>query len=205
MTTSSSPRPRGRPTQQRRSAEKQQAMRAAAAQLLIDRGPDAVTHRQVAAAAGLPQGSASYYFPNAEGLFLAAVEEAEKVRVAGAHAYADALRRRTRSPATTARLLIEALYAPHLEPDVVPLRLAPMLEATRTPSTAAAMADAWPHLLAALRKVLDASGYSAIADDDIVQLRLLADAALLYATTAGSDDAIDYAVERLARLITQLS
>ncbi|CAM3246846.1 helix-turn-helix domain-containing protein [Nocardioides dubius] len=180
-------------------------MREAAARLLIDRGPDAVTHRQVAAAAGLPQGSASYYFPNREGLFLAAVEEAERIRVAGAHAYADALRRRARTPATTARLLVEALYAPHLEPDVVTLRLAPMLEATRTPGTAAVMSTSWPQLLAALRTVLDASGYPEIADDDVVQLRLLADAALLYATTAGSADAIKYAVERVARLLTQLA
>lgn len=205
MTDRQAPQAGGRPTQQRRSAEKQQAMRAAAARLLIDRGPDAVTHRQVADAAGLPQGSASYYFPHREGLFLAAVEEAERLRVAGAQAYADALLRRTRTPATTARLLVEALYAPHLEPDVVALRLAPMLEATRTPSTAAVMAASWPQLLAALRTVLDACGYQQIDDEDVVQLRLLADAALLYAATAGSLDAIDYAVQRLARLLHQLS
>ncbi|MGO2042165.1 MAG: TetR family transcriptional regulator, partial [Cellulosimicrobium funkei] len=69
-----------RTTVQGRSAERQRAMVDAAAHLLIDQGFAAVTHRQVARAAGVPQGSASYYFPTSASLVAAAVEAAEDVR-----------------------------------------------------------------------------------------------------------------------------
>lgn len=179
-------------------------MRSAAAQLLIERGPDAVTHRQVAAAAGVPVGSASYYFPSRDGLYRAAVEAAEGIRMAAARAYADALPRRDRSPRTTARALIEALYAPHLEPDVVAVRLHPMLEATRTDGTAPTMRASWPVYLDVFRSVLDKSGYDGMDQDDVVALRLMVDAGLIYASTSGADDAVDYAVERVAALLRRM-
>lgn len=179
-------------------------MREAAARLLIDEGPEAITHRRVAAAAGVPIGSASYYFPTRDGLYRAAVEAAEEVRVAGAREYAAALPRRARGPRTTARLLVEALYAPHLEPDVVAVRLAPMLEATRSQATAPTMQASWPAYLAVFRTVLEKSGYAGVTDEGIVALRLMVDAGLLYAGTAGAHDAVEYSVGRVAALLALL-
>ena len=57
-----------RATVQGRSAQRQRAMVEAAAHLLIEEGFGAVTHRRVARAAGVPQGSASYYFPTSASL-----------------------------------------------------------------------------------------------------------------------------------------
>ncbi|GAA4424947.1 hypothetical protein GCM10023169_22100 [Georgenia halophila] len=179
-------------------------MRAAAARLLIDKGPEAVTHRRVAVEAGVPIGSASYYFPGRDGLFQAAVEAAESLRVATARAYAERLTRRSRSARKTASHLVEALYAPHLEPDVVATRLAPMLEATRSRGTAPTMRASWPQLLDVFRTVLDKSGYSGVADEDVVLLRLTVDSGLLYATTAGAEDVLAYAVDQVARLLTRV-
>src|SRR5699024_2111078 len=149
MTTS--PQPRGRQTQQVRSTARKDAMRSAAAQLLIDQGPSAITHRRVAEAAGLPPGSAAYYYPTREGLYAAAVEAAENLRATAAHELAHGLEFRDRTQQAVARLLIETWYAPKLRDDVVPVRLEPMLAAVRQEGLSEIMARARPRHLDALR------------------------------------------------------
>ncbi|WP_418062249.1 TetR/AcrR family transcriptional regulator [Pimelobacter simplex] len=191
-----------RPKARARSAQRQQAMVDAAARLLIEEGPDAVTHRKVAAAAGVPAGSAGYYFPTRQELYAAAVAAAEGVRTAGAAARAAALPRRRRSATATAALLLEVLYAPALDRAVVTRRLQPMLEATSDPDLRPIMAASRPALLAALRETLDRCGWGEVgasADFDLV-VRML-DAALLYGAAAGDDDPVADAVADVARLL----
>jgi len=177
-------------------------MTEAAARLLIEEGPDAVTHRRVAAAAGVPAGSAGYYFPTRQELYAAAVAAAEDLRSAGATARARALPRRRRSATATARLLLEVLYAPALDAAVVTRRLQPMLEATADPELRPIMAASRPILLAALREALERCGWAAVAaspDFDLV-VRML-DAALLYGAAAGDADPVADAVADVARLL----
>lgn len=186
---------------QRRSSLRQQAMVDAAARLLIDEGPDAVTHRRVAAAAGVPAGSASYYFPNRSALYAAAVRAAEHLRSTSAQQHANALPQRDRSAHSTARLLLETLYAPALDEAVVSRRLQPMLEATTDPELRPIMMASRPALLEALRIVLSRSGWSDIAqstDFDLI-VRML-DAALLHSAASG-DDPVHDAVDVVARLL----
>ncbi|MFE6970786.1 TetR/AcrR family transcriptional regulator [Isoptericola sp. NPDC057653] len=196
-------RPRGRRMVQDRGADKQDRMVRAAAVLLIDEGFGAITHRRVAEAAGLPQGSASYYFPSSAALVAAAVEAAEELRGASAQAAADALPRRRRSAATTARLLVEVLYAPHVDDAVVARRLDPMMTAMRDPALQPIMRRSRPRLLAAARTVLAASGFEdACADPrDVDLVAHLVDAALLTAASSGADGVLDRATATVARLL----
>lgn len=188
-----------RATVQDRSTQRQRAMVGAAARLLIEQGFGAVTHRQVARAAGLPQGSASYYFPTSASLVAAAVEAAEDLRANAAQEHADGLARRARSTTATARELIETLYAPHVDDAVVEVRLDPMLTAMRDAALRPIMRASRPRLLAALRTVLDASGYDDVEDVDL--LAHVVDAALVAAAAEDDGRVLDHATATVSRLL----
>ena len=194
--------PARRETRQARSTERQQAMRDAAARLLITEGPAAVTHRRVAAVAGVPAGSASYYFPSREDLYAQAVAAAEDVRADSAERFAAGLRARRRGPERTAELLIEAMYAPRLTPDVVTVRLEPMISASRTPVLAEIMRAHRARLLAALGEVLAKSGYTAASlgrNLDLVALTI--ESSLLYGAASGQADPVRFATTTVAHLL----
>lgn len=198
---SPSPSSRGRKTHQARSAARQEDMRAAAARLLIDEGPHAITHRGVAEAAQVPPGSAAYYYPTREGLYAAAVEAAEELRANAAHDLAQALDTRHRSQQDVARLLIETWYAPKLRDDVVSVRLEPMLAAVRQEGLSDIMAQSRPRHLESLAEVLRRSGYPKLAaSEDLNLVAMMIDAALLYAATTGQPP-IDRATSAVARLL----
>lgn len=196
-----SPQPRGRKTQQRRSTARKDAMRAAAAQLLIDQGPNAITHRRVAEAAGLPTGSAAYYYPTREGLYAAAVEAAEELRATAAHQLAHGLDNQDRTQQDVAQLLIETWYAPKLRDDVVPVRLEPMLAAVRQEGLSEIMARTRPRHLEALAEVLRRSGYAQLAKSrDLDLVAMILDSALLYAATTNQPP-IATATAAVARIL----
>ncbi|TCI99097.1 TetR family transcriptional regulator [Aeromicrobium sp. IC_218] len=191
-----------RRTKQARSAAQQEAMTRAAATLLIEEGPDAITFRNVARAAGVAEGSASYYFPSKRALYAAAVRAAETVRTTSARATAESLEVAERSPADTAGLMIEVFYAPALGPDVVTRRLEPMLDATRSPELHDVMAASRPHLLESLRIVLRRSGHATVADSEDVELvAQQIDAGLLYGALAGEQDPVGFARRGVARVL----
>lgn len=194
--------PPSRNTTQVRSTDRQKLLAEAAARLLIQHGPTAVTHRRVAAEAGVPAGSANYYFPSKAGLYAAAVRGAEEIRRDSAHAYAESIPQRRRSPVETARQLIETFYAPGLDADLLTLRLEPMLAATRDPHLRNTMTEFRPGHLDALRIVLRRSGHPAIADGpDVDLLAQMIDASLLYAGLAGESDPVDAAARSVGRLL----
>lgn len=192
----------GRKTVQDRSTTRQRAMVDAAARLLIDEGPDGVTHRKVAAAAGVPAGSATYYFPTRRALYTDAVRAAEAIRTTTARERAESLPRRNRSARHTAGLLLEVLYAPHLDEAVVRRRLQPMLEAAADPELRPIMAASRPALLEALRIALRRSGWESVAASADFELAArMIDAALLYSSAVGEPDPVAGAVEAVARLL----
>ncbi|KAA1423388.1 TetR/AcrR family transcriptional regulator [Mumia zhuanghuii] len=191
-----------RSPRQARSADKLDALRAAAGRLLIDQGPEAVTYRGVAVAAGLSPGSASYYFENRDELYAAAVEAAEEQRTAAAQARAESLDTQPRTADEVARLLIEVTYAPHVADDVVTLRLEPMLAAQRNERLRPTMAASRPRLLEALATVLTRSGHRSPGADDLDLLVQVIDAGLMYAWARGSEHVIDDATKTVARILT---
>jgi DNA-binding transcriptional regulator YbjK len=79
----------GKPTTDKGRA-RHSAIVQAAADLLTDAGPPAVTHRAVAARAGVPLGSTTYYFADRDELVAAAIERARATDVTRARAAAAA-------------------------------------------------------------------------------------------------------------------
>ncbi|RLP83692.1 TetR family transcriptional regulator [Mycetocola lacteus] len=184
-------------TQQRR-----ELMVAAAATLLIAEGPRAITHRRVADAAGIPAGSANYLFATRRELYAAAVTSAENVRVTAATRVAEALPRSERDAVATASLLLETWYAPQTDPNLVRVRLEPMLEAGADPELREIMAVSRPRLLAALETVLDRCGFGGVGETEMIAQML--DASLLYAVGAGEADPRLAAARQVARLLDLL-
>ena len=184
---------------QGRGADRQQLMVDAAARLLIDEGFEAITHRRVADAAGVPRGSASYYFPTTSGLRAVAVRAAEDLRVASAREYADALPRRKRSSRGTARELIATAFAPRVDDTVVATRLDPMTAALRDPELAPIMHEHRPGILAALGTTLERSGHGGVTDLDL--LAHLLDAALVTAASGPGEGVIDRAADLVGRFL----
>ncbi|RLP77413.1 TetR family transcriptional regulator [Mycetocola tolaasinivorans] len=182
--------------------ERREQMIAAAATLLIAEGPRAITHRRVAETAGIPAGSANYLFPTRRELYAAAVTSAEGVRTAAATAVAQALPRVDRGPEDTALLLLETWYAPHTDPDLVRIRLQPMLEAGADPELREIMTASRPSLLAALDTVLDRSGFGGAGETELIAQML--DASLLYAVGTGAADPRAQAAAQVARLLVLL-
>ncbi|MFD1826678.1 MULTISPECIES: TetR/AcrR family transcriptional regulator [Mumia] len=191
-----------RSPRQARSAEKLDALRSAAGRLLIEEGPDAVTYRGVALAAGLPAGTASYYFPSHDELYAAAVDAAEEQRTEAAHAQANSLEEKPRTALEVARLLIDVAYAPHVAEDVVTRRLEPMLAAQRNERLRPTMTASRPRLLDALATVVTRSGHPPPEPDDLELLAQVIDAGLMYARARGSEHVIDDAALTVARILT---
>jgi len=189
---------------QQRSREKKELMANAAAQLLIDNGPSAVTHRNVAEAAGLAPGSGNYYFPSKSELYEAAVARAEDYRSAMAGELAAKV-----SPQKTskevAHVLLDVLFAPALTNDVVSKRLIPMLEAHKDPKLQVIMSEHGPILReAAIIAFQRATGHQLDeATADLITMSITS--ALLFASAMGNPDPIDYAVSQGALLMDKLN
>jgi DNA-binding transcriptional regulator YbjK len=79
----------------------------AAASVLRDLGPDAVTHRAVAAAAGLPLASTTYYFGSRAELLVSAVERAVEEDLAAAQKAVAATKPGKRSGRAAATLVLK--------------------------------------------------------------------------------------------------
>ncbi|MFC4223209.1 TetR/AcrR family transcriptional regulator [Lysinibacter cavernae] len=178
-------------------------MVAAAANLLIDQGPDAITHRRVAEAANIPLGSANYFFPTRRELYAFAVEAAEATRLEAAQQIADELATASRSATETARLLIQTWYAPHVGRDVVRARLNPMIDALHDPELSTVMAASRPRLLAVLTRVLEKSGFTGVTDVDLVALVL--DGSLLYERETEDADPLSNAERQVARQLVLIA
>jgi DNA-binding transcriptional regulator YbjK len=104
-----------------RLTAKGEARRAAivetAAQLVATAGPDAVSHRAVASASGLPLAATTYYFDRLDDLRAAAVAQVLEVEAARVERLVDALPRRARSAAATAEHLVDVVLGPDRRSD----------------------------------------------------------------------------------------
>lgn len=78
-------------TARRDPEARRQQIITAAVRAIADVGVGNVTHRQIAALAGVPLGSTTYYFPTLDDLVAAALREAVEFARAGLEAWADEL------------------------------------------------------------------------------------------------------------------
>jgi DNA-binding transcriptional regulator YbjK len=91
---------------------RRQALAAAAAELLIEGGFDAVRHRAVAERAGLPLASTTYYFDSIDELVTAAVEHHARAELAAGHELLTELAREPRGVDEAIELLLDQLLGP---------------------------------------------------------------------------------------------
>lgn len=91
---------------------RRQALAAAAAELLIEGGFDAVRHRAVAERAGLPLASTTYYFDSIDELVTAAVEHHARAELAVGHDLLAELAREPRGVDEAIELLLDQLLGP---------------------------------------------------------------------------------------------
>nr|WP_256127800.1 TetR family transcriptional regulator [Arthrobacter sp. SDTb3-6] len=179
-------------------------MAVAAAQLLIDEGPSAVTHRRVAEAAGLAAGSGNYYFPSKKDLFRTAVAGAEDLRAESALKAALDCRRGESSLVSVALRLTGIYFAPRLGPDVVTMRLNPILEAGHDPELQEIIRSHRPLLAQALNLGLERMTGRMLADGDMEMLVQNIAASLLYGFALGEEDPLSYSTRSTARLLELL-
>jgi len=91
---------------------RRQALAAAAAELLIEGGFDAVRHRAVAERAGLPLASTTYYFDSIDELVTAAVEHHARAELAAGQELLAELARAPRGVDEAIELLLDQLLGP---------------------------------------------------------------------------------------------
>lgn len=131
------------------------ALVAAAADLVATRGPDAVSHRAVAAAAGVPLAATTYYFHDLPDLLVAGVEQASAAEVAAAVAVVDAAGRGRRPVAETAALVVDVLVGPGRRTDAeLQAHYERLLAGGRHPAVRPALQDAGARLHALVGELL---------------------------------------------------
>jgi DNA-binding transcriptional regulator YbjK len=129
-----------------RGEARREAIVDAAAGLLLTGGVTAVAHRPVAAAAGVPLGSTTYYFRDREDLVAAAVQRSGEIEAARARAALERSRPRPGRPArgarAAARRLVDVVVGLDRcgDPALVGALYERIVEAARVP---AARAAAW--------------------------------------------------------------
>lgn len=190
-----------REAKQERSQARQQLMAEAAARLLIEEGPGAVTHRRVAEAAGLAPGSGSYYFPSKRELIRTAVAGAEDLRSRSALEQAEACAAGQQSLDEVAGVLIGIFFAPRISSDVVARRLNPILDAGHDPQLRQIIREHQPLLGRALNLALEKMTGTALRSGDLEMLMQTIGSSLLYGTALGEEDPVAYAGRSVARLL----
>ena len=118
-----------------RSEQRRQAILAATLQVIGEGGIDAVTHRRVAAAAGVPLGSTSYYFASREAL----IREAFRGYIASADVQIGALHEggSESSIEGLARTMVRIVELEQREPCLLQAEYELILAASRDPELAA--------------------------------------------------------------------
>jgi DNA-binding transcriptional regulator YbjK len=91
---------------------RREAIVAAAAGLVVAEGPDGVSHRAVAAAAGVPLAATTYYFGSLDDLLVAAVERAADDELGPITELVAALPRRGSSADRVAGIVLDVVLGP---------------------------------------------------------------------------------------------
>ena len=189
-----------------RGAARRQRLVAAATHILSQSGFDGISHRAVAAEAGLPLASTTYYFETLDDLRAAALSQLSREYVDGARILAAGLPPAERSPGETSHLLVALVAGDGYQTD--PARLLTFYEryvqAGRHPALRQ-MVREWTAELGRLAAVvLERSGFP--VDNELPRLVIAAiDGLLLDALIDGNPAAPTVAAESLARLLEQLA
>ena len=180
-----------------RLTAKGEARRAAivetAARLVATAGPDAVNHRAVAGASGLPLAATTYYFDSLDDLRAAAVEQVLEVEAARVEHLVDGLPRRARSAAATAEHLVDVVLGPDRRGDAELQSLYErFLACGRHPALRPLLRAARARVDTALQESLDRCGQPGA---DVPTLVALIDGSVISALVEGDGSARRRAVQ----------
>ncbi|MBN9791212.1 TetR/AcrR family transcriptional regulator [Pseudonocardia sp. TMWB2A] len=185
-----------RRTRQERSDERQRAILTAATEILVGERMSAVTHRNVAARAGVPGGAIRYYFSTREDLLSAVLADLDRAR-------RDAAREAATVPAGAApgtaelvdRLVRSGLGAP-LDDDTLRGVVGSLADAAReSPRLARELAEQWAGTEHDVAATLRACGRP---ERSARRYLLLMDGALLAAAVQGRTGLAGFVADELA-------
>lgn len=175
----------GRPTPRRqaRGAARRDAIVRAAADLILHDGPGAVTHRAVAARAGVPLAATTYYFTGLDDLVAAAGQVVVDGWVQNARDAADRARRDGTAPHDLPAVLVDAVL-PAVDEDEVRGFYEHLVGAGRYPTLTRAYAQGRDRLDAAVAHVLSTLGQDRLSPGVLVAV---VDGAAVSALSEGRD------------------
>jgi DNA-binding transcriptional regulator YbjK len=188
-----------------RGAKRRQLLVDAATTILEASGFEAVSHRAVAAQAGLPLAATTYYFTTLDDLRAAALRQLSETYVIGARRLTADLPAALRSSEEVGRLLVTLVAGHGAETDSARLLTfyERYVQAGRHPALRG-MVRGWTAELATLAgTILERSGYP--SDDGLPKLLIGAiDGLLLDALIEGDPAAPSVAADGVARLLRRL-
>lgn len=180
---------------------RREAIVAAAADLVARRGPDAVAHRAVATAAGVPLAATTYYFRDLVDLRVAAVDRVAAQELARAEAVVAALPPGRRSTHDTAGLVVDVLLGVGCRTDEqVQAFYERFLAGGRHPELRPTLQAARARLDALVGRVLTAGGHR---DVPVGRLVALADGTALSALVEGAGQARSATEDAVADLLSR--
>lgn len=183
-----------------KGAARREAIVTAAAELVVEGGPDAVSHRAVARAAGVPLAATTYYFAGLDDLLTAAMSRVADAELAAAAAVVEALPTRPRSPASTAEVLVDVLLGRDRQDDA---RLQAFYErflaAGRYPALRPVLRTARARADEMLTEALRRCGHTGA---DVGRLVAVVDGTVLSALVEGDGRARERAREAVAGLLS---
>jgi DNA-binding transcriptional regulator YbjK len=144
-----------------KGAARREAIVAAAARLVAAEGPDGVSHRAVAAAAGVPLAATTYYFGSLDDLLVAAVQRAADDELAPITELVAALPRRASSADRVAGIVLDVVLGPdRLEDADLQAHYERFLAGGRHPSLRPVLQQARRRVDALLTEALERCGHT---------------------------------------------
>ncbi len=182
-----------------KGAARREAILLAAARLVTEHGPDAVSHRAVAGAAGVPLAATTYYFAGLDDLLAAAVARVIDGELDAASTVVAAIPRRRSTAPRAAAAVVAVLLGPDRSTDPELLAYYERFVATgRHPVLRPVLRAARERVDALLSETLDRCGHR---DVDVPLLVAVVDGTVLSALVEGDGRAREKATTAVTRLL----
>ncbi len=186
-----------------KGAVRREAIVGAAAALVTTEGPDAVSHRRVATAAGVPLAATTYYFRSLDDLLVAAVERAADDELDAVAGLVDALPHRRRSARWAAELVLGVVLGPRRRSDAaLHAYYERLLSTGRHPALQPVLQQARRRVDALLADALDRCGHGAA---DVAHLVAVLDGTAISALVEGDGSARDRALAAVTAALSRPS